>query len=223
MQSNRREKVIATLKQEYGALKTLEVAAFGTETAKSAIKTACRAYNIDVDEANYLSSLITADRGILHTLSQTYYGDEENDISSNRKFVTAMNKYPKVWELAQRIEGLVTRIGKHASGIVITEEDFTEYAAIMATNKLDLISQFDLGDLEKMGCIKIDMLSIEALDKIRATLDLLIQYGYIQPEATLKATYEKVLGVYNLERNDLAMWDMVHQNKVISLFQLIAS
>lgn len=90
----------------------------------------------------------------------------------------------------------------------------------MATNKGEFVSQFELSDLEKVGLIKIDLLAIEALDRNRACLDLLIQYGKVTKEKTLKETYEKVIGVYNLERDNFEMWEMVHNNKIISLFQM---
>lgn len=71
-----------------------------------------------------------------------------------------------------------------------------------------------------MTHIKIDLLATEATDKIRACLDLLVEYGYVTPESTLRETYEKVIGVYNLERDDPDMWQMVWDNKILSLFQM---
>lgn len=67
--------------------------------------------------------------------------------------------------------------------------------------------------------IKIDLLSVECLDKIHSCLDLLIQDGQIKPEATLRETYEKYLGIYNIERKDSKMWDMVQRHEIQSLFQ----
>ena len=68
--------------------------------------------------------------------------------------------------------------------------------------------------------IKIDLLSVECLDKIHTELDLLIEYGKIEPEATLKETYEKYLGIYNIERTDMNMWKMVWNHEIPSLFQM---
>ncbi|MBQ4060566.1 MAG: hypothetical protein IJD46_00930 [Bacilli bacterium] len=68
--------------------------------------------------------------------------------------------------------------------------------------------------------IKYDLLSVEALDKMHICLDLLIQDGYIKPETSLKETYEKVIGIYNLEREDKKMWKMVWNHQISSLFQM---
>ena len=68
--------------------------------------------------------------------------------------------------------------------------------------------------------IKIDLLSVEAMDKIHNCIDLLCEYGKIERKATLKETYESVIGIYNLERLDPKMWEMVWNHKIQSLFQM---
>lgn len=68
--------------------------------------------------------------------------------------------------------------------------------------------------------IKIDLLSVEAMDKIHNCIDLLCEYGKIERKATLKETYESIIGIYNLERLDPKMWEMVWDHKIQSLFQM---
>ena len=68
--------------------------------------------------------------------------------------------------------------------------------------------------------IKMDLLSVEAMDKIHNCLDLLCDYGYAERKPTLRETYESIIGIYNLERNDPAMWEMVLKHKINSLFQM---
>lgn len=99
------------LRKVYGANRVSNVATFKTEKSKSAIQTACRGLGIDVDEAAYLSNLIQAERGQVYTLAQTYYGDEENGIAPNQTFINEVNKHPGLWEVAQRIEGLICGVG----------------------------------------------------------------------------------------------------------------
>ena len=70
----------------YGKDRVTRVSTFKTEKARSAILTAARALDIDVDTARYISSLIGAERGIQYTLHQTYYGDEENGIKASKQF-----------------------------------------------------------------------------------------------------------------------------------------
>ena len=63
-------------------------------------------------------------------------------------------------------------------------------------------------------------MATEALTKIRTCLDLLCEYGYIEKESTLKETYEKVIGIYNIDRTSIDMWKMVWNNEITSLFQM---
>lgn len=58
------------------------------------------------------------------------------------------------------------------------------------------------------------------MDKIHNCLDLLCDAGLIERERTLKETYEKTIGVYNLEREDPKMWQMVWNHEIQSLFQM---
>lgn len=58
------------------------------------------------------------------------------------------------------------------------------------------------------------------MDKIHNCLDLLCDAGLIERERTLKETYEKTIGVYNLERNNPKMWQMVWNHEIQSLFQM---
>lgn len=63
-------------------------------------------------------------------------------------------------------------------------------------------------------------MSVEAEDKIQVCLELLCKHGYIEEKPTLKETYESALGIYTLERDDPAMWSMVWNHKIQSLFQM---
>ena len=84
----------------------------------------------------------------------------------------------------------------------------------------NLITAFELHDAEKVNLIKYDILSVEALDKIHTCLDLLLEQGYIQDKGNLKDTYESVVGIYNLERKNHKMWEMVWNHEIPSLFQM---
>ena len=216
----RRAQVLEHLRKVYGQNRVSNVATFKTEKSKSAIQTAARGLGIDVDEASYISNLIPTERGAVYTLKQTYYGDEENGIAPTQAFINEINKYPKLWEVASKIEGLICGQGIHEGGVVFTDEDFTESSALMRAPDGTVITQFELHDLEDVSMIKMDLLSVEAADKIHTCLNLLVEHGYIKQYPTLRETYENALGVYKINRDDEKMWDMVQNHEIISLFQM---
>ncbi len=221
IESAKRAQIYRAFQKNYGADRVSKVLTLRTEKARSAIQTAFRGLGLDVDDALYVSSLVKSDRGLNRTLAQTFYGDEEEGLKPNKEFVRLMTEqYPEVWRVAQGIEGLINGVGSHAGGVIFTNEPFWETAALMKTSSGDVVTQFDLHDAESVGLIKIDLLSVDAADRIRITLDLLVKYGYIEEKPTLRETYESVIGVYNLERDNEEMWRMAWNHEVQSLFQM---
>ena len=149
IEGGRRKQVLDHLRKVYGEDRVSNVATFGTEKAKSAILTAARGLGIDVDIAQYLASMVQSDRGIQRTLTQTFYGDEENDFTANKQFVYEMTEnYPELWEIAQSIEGLVCRLGEHAGGVIFVDEPFINSTSLMRAPNGDIITAFDLHDCE---------------------------------------------------------------------------
>ena len=220
IEGSKRATVLAALRQKYGLDRVANVVTFGTEGSKSAIQTAARGLGIDNDVSLYISSLIPADRGKTRTLKQCYYGDADEGFAAIPLFVQQMNQYPELWEVAQKVEGLVCRVGEHAGGVIFVDEPFTNSTALMKVPNGDTVTQFDLHDCEDASLIKIDLLSVEALDKMHVCLDLLCDQGYIDRYNTLKETYDKYLGIYNIEREDPRMWNMVWNHEIQALFQM---
>jgi len=215
---SKRDIVIEAMRGVYGKDRVCKVMTLNTEGTRSAIQTAARGLGVDNDVAQYISSLIVADRGQLRTLSQMYYGDEDN--KPVREFISEVDKHPKLFEVAQKIEGLVNGVGSHAGGVIVTDKPFSDSTALMRTNSGDIITQFDLHMAEEVSLIKVDLLCIDALDKIQSTLTLLLEDGLIEWQGSLKATYEKYLGTYVLERDSIDMWQMLWAHKIISFFQM---
>lgn len=217
----KRNQVLKGFRKKYGEDRIANVVTFGTEKSKSAILTAARGLGIDVDIAQSISALVPSDRGMIRSLDQCMYGDKSNGFKPIPEFVKVMTKdYPELWEIAHRIEGLICRMGIHAGGVIFVDEDFEESTALMRAPDGTIVTQFELHDAEKVSLIKYDALSVEAADRIQTCLELLIKYGYVKKESTLKETYEKILGVYNIERDDPKMWEMVWNHEILNLFQM---
>jgi DNA polymerase-3 subunit alpha len=127
--------------------------------------TACRGYRsedypegIDVDDARYISLLIPQERGIIWNLHDMIYGDPDKGKKPQTQFINAINTYPGLLEIMQGIEGLVSRRGIHASGVILFDENIYEEAAIMRAKSGNLITQWDLHDQEAAGSVKYDFL-----------------------------------------------------------------
>lgn len=151
IEGGRRNQVLNAFRRVYGDDRVANVATFRTEKSKSAILTAARGLGIDVDVAQYISSLIPADRGMLRSLNQCYYGDEENDWAPIKQFIIEMNNYPELWQVAQKIEGMICGYGIHAGGVIFVDESFTESTALMRAPDGTICTQFELHDCEDVS------------------------------------------------------------------------
>lgn len=221
IEGTKRAQVLAHLRKVYGEDRVANVATFRTEKSKSAILTAARGLGIDVDVAQYIASLIPAERGILRSLSDCMYGNEEKGIKPVKEFQRIMtDEQPDLWKVASSIEGLINGLGIHAGGIIFVDEPFTNSTSLKRAPDGTLCTAFELHDAEKASLIKIDLLSVEAMDKIHTCIDLLCDYGYAERKSTLRETYDSIVGIYNIERNDPEMWDMLLQHKIMSVFQM---
>ena len=219
-ESDKRAQVFNEIRKYFNSIggDVINVCTFGTEGTKSAIKTAARGLNIDDDVVTYITSMIPNERGFDWTLKDCYYGNGD-DRAPIKTFVEQMTEYPRLWELAQNIEGLITRLGVHASGVVCVNGDFTNYNSYMKTSKGQLVTAFDLHTLERCGLVKYDLLTVSALDRIRQTMNYMLEDGTIEWQGSLRSTYNKYLAPSALDYDSKEMWDMVGRGEITSLFQ----
>lgn len=218
-EGNKRTKVFNKVREYFKSIggDVVNVCTFGTEKSKSALRTAARGLDIDDDIVSYIVSLIPNERGFDWTLNECMYGTEEKKPIKN--FQEEMEKNSDLWDVASKIEGLITRIGIHAAGVIALNDHISEYNSMMKTNSGALVSAYNLEDTEYMGGLKYDFLTINGLDKIRATLNLLLEDKEIEWEGSLRETYNKHLLPANLEIKDPEMWEMAYTGEVVDLFQ----
>ena len=117
------------------------------------------------------------------------------------------------------IEGLISRRGSHASGVILFDEDPYEFGCFMKTPNGDIITQYDLHMCEAAGMTKYDFLVTEVQDKLVQCINLLQKYGKIEKELTLREVYNKYFHPRVLPLDDEEAWQNVQQVNVIDLFQ----
>jgi DNA polymerase III subunit alpha len=222
-EGSKRTRVFNKVKEYFNSIggDVINVCTFGTEKSKSAIRTAGRALNVDDDVISFIVSMIPNERGFDWTLDQCMYGDEDHKAIA--KFQEEMGREKSLWKLAYSIEGLITRLGVHASGVIAFNEDFTKHNSLMKTSRGVLVSAYNLEDTEYAGGLKYDFLTINALDKLRTTMNLLLEDGKIQWQGNLKTTYDKYLLPKELEYKDPNMWAMAGRGEIVDLFQFDTS
>lgn len=222
---SKRPVIFETIRKERGPLGLVQVATFGTEGTKSAVLTACRGYRsedcpdgIDVDVAQYMSSLIPQERGFLWDISDVVYGNEEKDRKPVTAFIKEVNNYPGLLEIIMSICGLVNKRGIHASGVILYGEDPFETASFMKAPNGDIITCYDLHKAEAAGDTKYDFLVTEVSDKIIKCFELLAKDKVIE-DMGLRDTYNKYIHPEIIDTTQQDIWDHLAAGDILDVFQ----
>jgi DNA polymerase III subunit alpha len=159
--------VIDYVKEKYGKEKIALIGTFGTMSAKSVIKDVARAFNIPFAISNEITKYVTG-----KTIQKSL--DEKNDSDKliNQELIDYKEKYPEVFEIAQRLEGTVRHKGIHACGVVWGKKSITDYVPIYKKDNL-IVTQIDGPEVEASGLVKFDFLGLETLNITKQVLDLI--------------------------------------------------
>ena len=202
------------------------IATFGTEGTRSAILTACRGYRsedfpngIDVDTAQYMTSLIPQERGFLWPIHDVVFGNEDADRKPILSFIREVNQYEGLLDIIVAIEGLINKRSSHASGVIMFDEDPYDFGCFMKTPKGEMITQYDLHDAEYVGMTKYDFLVTEVQDKLVEAINLLQKDEQIEGDLTLKEVYNKYFHPSVLPIEDDKYWKVLQNNSILNIFQ----
>lgn len=225
---NKREKILQETRKETGELGCVHVCTYGVLTTKAAIKCAARGYRsyscpegIPLEEAEYLTSLVSSERGFLWTLSDTINGNPDKNRKPNKKFIEEIEKYPGLKDILFKIEGLIVQSGIHASGVIYPpKSNYYRYGPFMRAKDGTIVTQYSLHRSEDSGSCKIDWLVTEVQAVITDCVEQLQKAGHIEPELTLRQAYDKYLAPDVLPLNDEKIWDEIDKAEILKLFQL---
>ena len=223
---SKRKAIFDAIREERGEINVVQVCTFGTEGSRSAVLAAARGYRsedypdgVDIETAQYLSGLIPQERGVLRSIKEVVYGNEDKEIKPIKSFVQELEKYAGLLEIIISIEGLINKRSIHASGVMLYNESPFETNALMRSPNGDLTTQFSLKDSELLGDTKFDFLVTEICDKITTCIELLKQNDFMEKELSLREIYNKYLHPKVLDLSDDRLWTALAEGTVLDVFQ----
>src|SRR5438270_3742893 len=156
---NRRGEVIEYVRRKYGEDKVAQIITFGTMAAKSVVRDVGRVLGLPY--------------GLVDKVAKTIPGGPESSLQTapddSPALAEAMRndkEVARVIEIGSRLEGLSRHAGMHAAGVVITPEPVTNYVPLYLTNRDEIVTQYDMRVVEKMGLLKMDFLGLRTLTVI---------------------------------------------------------
>ena len=156
---NRRGKVIDYVRAKYGEENVAQIITFGTMAAKSVVRDVGRVLGHQYGFVDKISKMIPGGPGV--TLA-----DAKRDSPQLADAIKNDDEVRKIVEIGERLEGLSRHAGMHAAGVVITPEPVTNYVPLYRTNRDEIVTQFDMRVVEKMGLLKMDFLGLRTLTVI---------------------------------------------------------
>jgi DNA polymerase-3 subunit alpha len=167
--THRRGEVIHYVTEKYGREQVAQIITFGTLGAKAAIKDVGRVLDIPFADVDKLTKLVPNQLNI--TLNEA--------IAQEPALEEAGRKDPKVkevLEIARRLEGMARNCSVHAAGVVISPIPLKEIVPLYKTNKDEIVTQFDMKGIEKLGLLKMDFLGLTTLTIVHDALALIEKF-----------------------------------------------
>jgi DNA polymerase-3 subunit alpha len=204
--TNRRGEVIQYVTEKYGREQVAQIITFGTLAAKAAIKDVGRVLDMSFADVDRISKLVPKTLNI--KLEKAVEDPELKDLSSRDP------KVREVLDVSLKLEGVCRNAGMHAAGVVISSVPLKELVPLYVTNKQEIITQYDMSGLEKLGLLKMDFLGLTTLTIIDNAMKLIQKYrnqSVVIEDLPLDdaLTYEKIFsngftsGVFQFESSGM--------------------
>ncbi len=201
---DRRSEVISYVAEKYGKDHVAQIITFGTMAAKAAIRDVGRALDFPYIEVDRIAKLVP------NTLNITI----EDTLKFEPQLKGLYDSNPRIKELiniAMRLEGLCRHASTHAAGVVISPTPLTDYTPLYK-NPSDgsIMTQFDMGSIEKIGLLKFDFLGLKTLTIIDNTLKYIRDNG-------------KDLSLKDISFEDKKTYELLSSGHTTGIFQLESS
>ena len=195
-----RDRVIQYVRNKYGEDKVCQIITFGTMKTKMVVRDVGRVLGIPAKEVDKFAKLIPSDAKTV-----------EEAVEKAPEIKELMEKdatIKKLIEIAQRLQGLARQTGVHAAGVVIAPETLTNLIPLARSKEGDITTQFDMGQVEALGLLKMDFLGLKTLTIIDRTLKL------------IEERYGKKIEIEKLPLNDEKTFKLLQEGNTVGVFQL---
>ncbi len=207
----RRAEVIEYVRERYGRASVGQIVTFGTMKARAAVKDVARVLRIPPGEADRITKLIPS--GPAYSLPVKEAATRVDEL---RDLIRENPSYERLIKLSSRIEGISRHLSVHAAGVVIAPGPLSEYVPVctaptrganVAAEGESIITQYEMGALEKVGMLKMDLLGLKTLTVIHDAVNMIGARGGTRPD------------METLTFDDPRVYEMLRQGRTAGVFQ----
>jgi DNA polymerase-3 subunit alpha len=223
-----RDELIKLLRNNFGSKNIVPISNYNTFKLKSLIKDVSRFYGVEFDEVN--KALSSLDRDVKSGRRSDDDSEDNFDIQPSeavkysKSLRTYLEKYPQVIEPIEVLFKQNKALGRHAGGVIISENILERMPLIMAKGELQTpwVEGMNYKHLEEFGWIKFDLLGLETLRIIERTIEqILMKDGIKKPTFDqISEWYDKNISPSVINFDDQNVYESVyHAGKFAGIFQ----
>lgn len=187
---DKRFMVFEYMAQKYGQNNVAHIGTVSQFKPKSALIQVCKALNIP-PSATAAVKVAMIERSSADSRANNCLQDTLETTAPGKEFIAA---YPQAAS-ASLIEGHASHTGVHAAGLLVCNDEITNYATVDANG----IAHIEKGAAETLGLLKIDVLGLRTL-------------GVLEDSGV-------PIDWYNLPFDDPATFDIFNQGRLCGIFQ----
>ena len=196
----RRVEVIDYVRQKYGNDCVANIITYGTFGAKMVVRDIARIHDLPFAEADRIAKMIPDELDI--TLAKAVEKSAELRAEGERNPIAK-----KILEWGRVIEGMVRSTGKHAAGIIITDQPLDDFVPL-TLQEGDVTVQFDMGSVGKLGLLKMDFLGLKTLTVIADAVE------------NIRRTAQPDFDIEKISTEDPVTYKLLNSGKTVAVFQL---
>ena len=196
---NRRPEVITYVQKKYGNVG--QIITFGKMKAKAVIRDVGRVMNMPYGEVDKIAKLVPT------TLNITL--EEARKIEPKLNELAAQDeRVKKLLDIAKSLEGLNRHASTHAAGVVISDQPLVNFMPLYKGQNDEIVSQYDMKYVEKVGLIKFDFLGLKTLTIIDDAIKI------------IHRTRGKDIRINEINPDDEAVYASLSTGDTMGIFQL---
>lgn len=174
MDFNDKNAVIEYIKEKYGEKNVMKIGTFNRMNPRSLLGSILKTKGYSFkDSVKYTKQLPDT----FEIIGAKVSGDLGEMLSqASIEISELLEEDPEIAKLMFDFNGLVKSMGSHAGGVIISDgsKNLRHFIpGIRVREDTELVTQFDKKDIESIGFIKFDILSIKTLQLIKDTMDLI--------------------------------------------------
>ncbi len=196
-----RDDVIQYVMEKYGKENVAQIITFGKMQARAVIRDVGRAMDIPYAEVDRVAKLIPNTLNI--TLSQALKQEPRLE-----EWVKKDSRMASLFDIARSLEGLSRHASTHAAGVVIANRPLMEYLPLYHGQNGEVMTQYPMKDVEKIGLVKFDFLGLKTLTVVDNAIRL------IEKESGVK------VDISQLPLDDSKTFALFGAGSTLGIFQL---